>query len=458
MAGERESSSVEPRGLPSAEPESAFGVLEQGIGRRDLLRATALVSAGAVVPRWTLSPGAAEAAVMGRRQPGRRSGGRGPGILQPGRGHREGVYVRSTPRGIMWGRLPNRTTRPIRVVDSGTVLTFDTVSHEGLLEDQGRNPVRFFAGHGVREDRVLDDAKAIAAAPIPHDFNLDGPHIVTGPVDVRGAQPGDVLMIDVVGLVPRVPYGVISNRHGRGALPEFPKTPPPEPGAGPDHPERFHNVSVFTPVRRIRNLDRAVLPVRGGLRAEFPIDPFMGMMGVALDTDQVVNSIPPTQAGGNIDIRDLRVGAKFYLPVFVPGAKFFVGDPHFNQGNGEVALTALEASLRGTFRVTVLKRGSREIPGGRGTLDMPFAETEEFWIAVGLNPDLDLAMQQCVRESIAFLHGELGMAEAIAYAYLSAAADYCVSQVVDRTKGVHARIRKHHFETVLRGRESAGRS
>jgi acetamidase/formamidase len=369
-----------------------------------------------------------------------------PAILQSGRGRTRGRYIASTPDTVRWGYLPNRDSAPIATVASGSLVTVDTVSHEGILEDQGRDPVRYFAGHGIPKAKVLDDARAIAASALPHDFTADGPHIVTGPIAVKGARPGDVLRIDVVGLVPRAPYGVISNRHGKGALPgEYPKGPGPEPGANAQHPELFHNVSTFTPVRRIRGRMRGVLPVSRQLRAEFPIDPFMGMMGVALDTAERVNSIPPTVAGGNIDIRDLNVGSTLYLPVFVPGAKFFVGDPHYLQGDGEVALTALEAPLRGTFRLTLLKHGSKAIPGGRGKLEVPFGESADFWLAVGLNADLDEAMKQAVRESINFLSGELGMREAVAYAYLSAATDYVVSQVVDRTKGVHARIRKAHF-------------
>jgi len=172
----------------------------------------------------------------------------------------------------------------------------------------------------------------------------------------------------------------------------------------------------------------------------------MGITGVALDTNEPVNSIPPTAAGGNIDIRDLTVGSTLYLPVFVPGAKFFAGDPHYRQGDGEVALTALEAPLRGTFRLTVLKHGSEKIPGGRGQLEVPFGENADYWIPVGLNPDLNEAMKQAVREGIIFLAGEFGMSRAVAYAYMSAATDYVVSQVVDITKGVHARIAKSHFE------------
>jgi acetamidase/formamidase len=422
------------------QPEAAFETLSDGIGRRDLLRAATAIGAGAIAPAWMLSPGVEDVVAQTSDE------SPGPRILQSGRGRRVGSYITSTPGTIRWGFLPNRTAKAIRTVRSGSLVTFDTVSHEGILEDQGRDPVAYFGRKGVAASNVLDDAKAIAGSGLPHDFNADGPHIITGPVNVVGARPGDVLRVDVVGLVPRVSYGVISNRHGKGALPnEYPLRPPTAPNASPQHPELYNNVSVFTPVRRIRGEFRGVLPVSRQLRAEFPIDPFMGVMGVALDTADKVNSIPPTPAGGNLDIRDLTVGSTLYLPVFVPGAKFFVGDPHYRQGDGEVALTALEAPLRGTFRLTLLKKGSRAIPGGRGTLDMPFGENAEFWMPVGLNPDLDEAMKQAVRQAIEFLHGEHGMARAVAYAYMSAATDYVVSQVVDRTKGVHARITKAHF-------------
>lgn len=430
--------SVDTGEAASAQPEQAFEAMDAGIGRRTLLKAMAAIGCGAVAPAWTLSSGCAA-------PPGDERGLR---VLQSGQGKRVGRYVVSTPDTIRWGHLPNATSEPVLRVRSGTVVTFDTVSHEGILEDQGRDPVQYFATKGVAERDVLRDARAIAESSIEHDFAADGPHVVTGPIFVADAAPGDVLAIDVVGLVPRAPYGVISSRHGKGALPgEYPEGPAPSTDASVQRPERYRNVSTFTPVRHIRGADRAVLPA-GRRQAEFPIDPFMGIMGVAMDTSEQVNSIPPTVAGGNLDIRDLTVGSKLYLPVLVPGAKFFVGDPHYRQGDGEVALTALEAPLRGSFRLTVLKRGSAEIPGNRETLTTPFGETADYWLPVGLDADLDEAMKQAVRESIEFLHGEFDMPRAVAYAYLSAATDYAVSQVVDKTKGVHARIRKDELRRM----------
>ena len=114
-----------------------------------------------------------------------------------------------------------------------------------------------------------------------------------------------------------------------------------------------------------------------------------------------------------------------------------------------MALTALEHSLRPTFRLTVLKKGDSRIPSASGSLEKPFGETRDHWIPIGLNPDLDDAMKDAVRESIRFLTEVLGMDRATAYAYLSAATDYQVSQVVDKTKGIHGMIRKADFAKVL---------
>ena len=359
-------------------------------------------------------------------------------------------YVPSTRATIKWGYLSNAADAPVITVPSGATVIFDTLSHEGLLEDQGRNPLQYFASKGIPANQVLKDAIAITQSDLPHDFAKDGPHIITGPVAVDGAEPGDVLKVDILSVVPRVAYGVISNRHGKGALPgEFPETPKPEPDASEQAPEKFHNVSVFTPIRRNRSGQwEGVMRNRQGETITFPATPFMGVMGVAAATDQPVHSVPPGVYGGNMDVKDLGAGTTIYLPVFVPGANFYTGDPHMAQANGEVALTALEHSMRATFRFTLLKKGDRRIPSASGTLEKPLGETPHYWIAIGLNPDLDDAMKDAVREAIRFLSEVMGMDRAVAYAYLSAATDFNVSQVVDRTKGIHALIRKSDFRRV----------
>ena len=354
-------------------------------------------------------------------------------------------YLPSTVKNIQWGSLPNRDSKAIMSIPSGSTITIDTVSHEGIVEDQGRDPVAFFGKHGVSKDDILKDAIDIAGSDIAHDFEKDGPHVVTGPIAIEGANPGDVLKVEVLSLTPRVPYGVISNRHYKGALPEeFPENEGPQQGASSENPELYNNVSTFTPLEKINNKYYGVLPIESGGEVRFPVQPFMGLMGVAPNTSEAVSSIPPIETGGNIDINELGVGSTLYLPVQVKDALFFTGDPHFSQGDGEVALTAWEASLRGTFRLTVLKVGDPAYPRTE-VLKQPFAETEDYWIPIGLDTDLDEAMKESVRESIGFLTERLGMDRATALAYLSAATDYEVSQVVDKTKGIHALIDKKHF-------------
>lgn len=353
-------------------------------------------------------------------------------------------YVPSTLQTIRWGYLPNRSARPVLSIPSGATVTFDTVSHEGLLEDQGRDAAAYFGTKGVPRDQVLPEAQAITASSLVHDFHKDGPHIVTGPIAIEGAMPGDVLKVDILKVEPRVPYGVISNRHGKGALPgEYPKKTA-QPHASAADPEAYGNVSVFTPIEPGRNGYEGVIATPGGRKIRFPLQPFMGIMGIAADTDEPVHSVPPADHGGNVDVNDLGAGTTAYYPVKVPGALFYTGDSHFVQGDGEVALTALEGSARATFRITVLKNGRAPIPGQRIT--QPMGETGTHWITLGLDPDLDEAMKKATRESIRFLAAEYGIPEDLAYAYLSAATDFEVSQVVDRTKGIHSKIRKSDFE------------
>jgi acetamidase/formamidase len=367
--------------------------------------------------------------------------GRAPATLHTGAAY----YVPATLDTIRWGYLPDAGSAPILTVPSGAVLTFDTLSHEGLLEDQGRDPVRFFGGFGVPASEVLTDGIAITGSKLAHDFAADGPHIVIGPIAVAGAQPGDLLRIDFLAFTPRVPYGVISNRHGKGALPgEFPETPPPAAGATAAHPERFHNNSQFVRLRTVDGKLICSLPTADGRTVDFPAAPFLGTVGLAPASSARTSSIPPDIYGGNLDIRYLTAGSTLYLPVQTAGAKLFVSDPHFAQGNGEVALTAVEGSLRATLRVTVLKFGQPGYPSV-GHIATPFAETPDYWIPTGLDPDLNEAMKKAVRNAVDYLSLNHHLTRAEALAYLSAATDFEVSQAVDRTKGVHGLIRKRDF-------------
>jgi acetamidase/formamidase len=447
------------------DPEAAAGVLERALGRRSFVQAA--LAAGAVMAAGVATAAPAAATPSNRtRLPGE--------VLQPGKGPIDGdVYLPSRPDQVLWGYLPRTTDAPVARVRSGRTITIDTVSHEGLLEDQGRDPVAWFGSKGVPREQVLTDAVAVAKGYSRHtrNFDADGPHVITGPVYVEGARPGDVLKIEPLSALPRVPYGVISSRHGKGALSVsfataaggistaevMPTTPD---GRATKDPLRYGNVSVFTPVAKGRGgVPSATLPVGRRGQVSWPIDPFAGLMAVAtvggtatLD-DPLVNSIPPTLGGGNIDVKLLNVGSAFYLPVVAAGALFSVGDPHMSMGNGEVALTALEGSLRLTFRLTVCRKGSKDAPSV--AFRYPFGETPDAWVPIGLSDpdgsangqvsDLDIASRRAVVNALDFLQTDLGMDRAVAYAYLSAAADFEVSQVVDRTVGVHGVIPKSHF-------------
>jgi acetamidase/formamidase len=350
-------------------------------------------------------------------------------VLQPAEGPIGGTYLPADPARVFWGRLPAGVDAPVLEVEPGVEVTIDTISHEGVLDDQGSDPVAYFGSHGVAAENVLRDAAELTRTR-QRDPD-DGPHVVTGPILVRGAEPGDVLAIEVVELLPRVPYGVISNRHGRGALPgEFPR--------GAD------NVSIFATLDGPGDRGTASIPLREGAaeRVHFATNPFLGIMGVAVPGDERPHSVPPGLHGGNIDINLLTVGSTLHLPVLVPGALAYVGDPHFAQGDGEVALTALEASLRATLRFRVTK--ADPFASFVHTYG-PVVETPEYWVPTGLDEDLREAMKKAVRASVKFLVGSYDMDEEHAYAYLSAAADFDISQVVDRVTGVHARIRKADF-------------
>ena len=363
-------------------------------------------------------------------------------ILNPGEGRICGEhYLPATPETISWGWWPNVDTPPVLSVNDGTVITVDTLSHEGILEDQGRDPVAFFAARGVPRLEVLHDAVEVAWN-VHHTFGVDGPHVVTGPVEVQGTEPGDLLRVDLLGFALRVPYGVTSNRHGLGALPgEMPDGSEPADTLTPSAPQG--TVSVFTEVEGDAVSGTAVLRYGQDQAVRYPVAPFLGMMGVAPDTSEPVATRPPGGHGGNLDIKHLVSGTTLYLPVQVPGAGFAVGDPHFAQGNGEVALTALEGSLRADMRLSVL-RGA-EARRACGLVENPLAETESHWIPVGLHSDLDEAMRNAVREALRFCETRLGLPRYVAYAYLSCAADFEVSQVVNDVKGVHCLIAKRDF-------------
>jgi acetamidase/formamidase len=346
-------------------------------------------------------------------------------------------HLSSTPETASWGWLPNQDSAFVLSVDPGDVVVIDTVSHEGILEDQGRDPVAFFARHGVDPADVLDDAIAMAASDLHRGVPGQGPHVVTGPIEVRGAQVGDVVSVYVHDLEMRAPYGVISNRHGKGALPgEMPLAD----AAVTSTFARTESVDHLDPAgERIGVIDLARRTSSGAPASfRFPLRPFLGLVGVAT-AGAALGSVPPGRYGGNLDVALLRKGTWLHLPVLVPGAGIHVGDPHFSQGNGEVALTAFEAPLRAALSFCITPAAA--LADGESAL-FPLGETPELWIPIGLDLDLREAMKACVRNALLLLEIRHGVDRPTALAYLSAAVDFSVSQVVDVVTGVHAAIRK----------------
>jgi acetamidase/formamidase len=321
-----------------------------------------------------------------------------------------GLHIAAGPETVHWGYLWGAAD-PIAIVRPGETVTIDTVSHEGLLPDQG-DPTHFFTRAGIPPEAVLSQAVNIYTR-VQHSGA--GPHIVSGPIWIEGAEPGDVLAVHILDVQPLTPYGVNSMRTGKGALPE----------------EFTLNRSIVIPL----DLQRGV--ARFSPRIEVPIAPFFGIMatGPARSLGRA-SSIPPGPYGGNLDLKNLTAGSILYLPVHVPGALFMVGDGHAAQGDGEVDLTAIETSMTGRFRFE-LHRGK--------PLAWPRAETPTHWISMGLHTDLEEAMRMAVREAIGFLVETQGLTREDAYALASIAVDFEVTQVVDGVKGIHAMIPKAIF-------------
>jgi len=318
-------------------------------------------------------------------------------------------HVRSVPGNVSWGLIPANTPAVLRIA-SGATVRIDTVSQQGLTA--GIDPVTFFGAGGIAEERVLDDVKAIYRE-VKREPGAGG-HVLTGPIYVDGAQPGDMLEVRILDVEVRVPYGVNNSGPGVGAAPEL----------------------LTDVARKIIAIDRARGVARFSDRIELPLAPFMGIMAVAPPTAQApANSKPPGAFGGNLDMKVLTAGATLYLPVFQEGAQFFTGDGHGLQGDGEVNGTAIEISLTPTLQF-ILHRGA-----GRD-MRWPRAEDAACHYVTGMDTDLDEAARLAIRESVAFLQERAGLSAADAYALSSLAVDFRIGEAVNHVKMVYGAIPK----------------
>ncbi len=248
----------------------------------------------------------------------------------------------------------------------------------------------------------------------PERHIAPGPHLLTGPIYVEDAQPGDVLEICLEEATPSLPVGFTLIRSGAGAL-----------------PQQFSQPALrFTPI----DLHTGTIEFPAGSGMTLPLRPFFGILGVATDdTDR--NSIPPGDYGGNLDNRLLQPPCRLFLPVFVPGALFSMGDGHGLQGDGEVCVTALETSMNGVIQL----RSHRHLP----PLPLPLAETATDWITMGFGTTLDDAFEQSLQRMITFLETFAKLTAEDAYMLCSLGVHFHITQVVNRPmKGVHACLPK----------------
>ena len=312
--------------------------------------------------------------------------------------------LEATPSTVAYGYYWSEATPVLRIA-SGDILDVDT-----LLT----NTPMGLSRAGVPDNRIQDSLKAIVGA-VTGDKRGPGGHILNGPVYVEGAQPGDVLEVKILSIDFSMDYG-------------------------------YNGCSGFLPENCERNAPATIIPIdkKTMTATVFPgivvsLRPFFGSMGVAPAPELGrVSSNPPGKHAGNLDNKELVVGSTLFIPVFVPGALFEVGDGHAAQGDGEVDQTAIETSLRGRLQLTV-RQGMK--------LAWPRAETPTDFISMAADPDLTVATRIAIQEMVDFLSESRKLTKQQAYQVVSIAGNVAVTQLVDKPNvGVHVKIPKNIFK------------
>jgi acetamidase/formamidase len=304
------------------------------------------------------------------------------------------MIVNAGPKTCHWGFF-NADLPPVATVASGDEVTINTVSG-------GPNVL---PGPGFDVPPELLEIHAAGVPTVPG-------HILTGPVAVEGAMPGDALQVDILDVRLRQNWGYTFIRPLSGTLPQ-------------DFPQ-YHHMTVPLDVAR----SEATLP--WGLK--LPLAPFFGVMAVAPPAAWGrISTIEPRAHGGNLDNKELVAGTTLYLPVHAEGALFSCGDGHGAQGDGEVCVTAIETALQGRFRLTI-----------RRDMDVtyPEAETPTHLITMGMHADLDRCVEIALRRMITLVAARSGISREEAYMLCSLAGDLRITQTVNREKGVHMMMAK----------------
>jgi acetamidase/formamidase len=312
--------------------------------------------------------------------------------------------LEATPNTVAYGYYWADAKPALRIA-SGDIIDVDTLltnSPTGL----GRA--------GVPDNKIQASLKSIVTE-VTGDRRGPGGHILTGPVFVEGAMPGDALEVKILSIDLPIEYG-------------------------------YNGCSGFVPENCERGTPSKIITLdRENMTAEFlpgiviPLKPFYGSMGVAPAPELGrVSSNPPGRHAGNMDNKELVAGSTLFIPVFAPGALFEIGDGHAAQGDGEVDQTAIETSLRGRLQLTV-RKGM--------TLNYPRAETATDFISMGFDPDLAKATTIAIQEMVDFIAATKKMSKHQAYQLVSLAGNVAVTQLVDKPNhGVHVRMPKSIFK------------
>jgi len=344
----------------------------------------------------------------------------------PGALHR----LRATPETVHWGYF-DAALAPVLKVKSGDLIHAEAITHHA----------------GDAPDLMMDEGVKAIFDGVPESERNPGVHIMTGPIFVEGARPGDLIEVRYLRMTPRCAFGSNLAANWGYLYKEFGEKERvtiygldaaaayAEALYAYDFPGKYLVPGTVThcPV-----CDRE--PALAGVRV--PARPHLGTAGVAPDVKGRVSTIPPGAHGGNIDNWRIGAGAVMYYPVAVEGALFSIGDPHVSQGDGELSGTAIEASLDVLFQIVV--RRDFAFPS-------PLLETPRYWIVHGFDEVLDTAMRRASLDMLGLLTDHLKLTRNDAYSLMSVAADFAVTQVVDGRQGVHARIPRGLFPAQPRG-------
>ncbi len=334
------------------------------------------------------------------------------------------LRLSATPDTCYWGYL-DADEAPVLHVDSGDEIVIEAVTHHA----------------GDAPDLLMDDGVRAIWDGIVEADRAPGVHIMTGPIHVSDAQPGDTLRVELLGMTPRLPYGsnlaanwgLFHSAFGKERVTIYELCGPSDTtGFGRTARPMFGFDFDARDVYDIPGVISTPDPARRqpfGREVEVGVRPHLGVMGVAPGEPGRRSSIPPGVFGGNVDNWRFGPGAVVHYPVFVEGAGFYVGDPHFAQGDGEICGTAIEASLDVHLRLTVV----RDLP-----VTAPLLLTASHWYTHGFGDTLDAAMAMAADQMLRFLVDRGGYTMDEAYSLASVAMDLGITQVVDTVVGCHA--------------------